>query len=135
MSTPTGETDLKRMLRTLEPTVREGSFVFVSLPSSTLEFPSHEAMIREDEGITLVMRKEEADIVGLLYAFVASWITLSVHSSLDAVGLTAAFSAALTKRGVSCNVLAGYFHDHILVPATRTEDALNCLRELAAGDE
>nr|WP_269151213.1 ACT domain-containing protein [Spelaeicoccus albus] len=66
------------------------------------------------------------------YSFVAGWITLQVHSALDAVGLTAAVSTALATAEISCNVIAGNYHDHLLVPIDRLDDALGVLRELTA---
>ena len=92
---------------------------------------SPEATIREHEGMTAVVRREEADAAGLAYDATFAWITLTVHSSLEAVGLTAAFSAALGDAGISCNVLAGYYHDHLLVPVPQREAAVAVLRELA----
>jgi hypothetical protein len=59
-------------------------------------------------------------------------ITLRVHSSLAAVGLTAAVAAALSDHGISANVVAAYCHDHIFVPADRAEEALAALRSLQA---
>ena len=56
--------------------------------------------------------------------FRAAWITLTVHSDLQAVGLTAAVAEVLTKASISCNVVAAAFHDHIFVPADRAADAL-----------
>ncbi len=73
-----------------------------------------------------------ADARSLPYDFVAGWITLQVHSALDAVGLTAAFSTALAEHGISANVVAGYYHDHLLVPIDDVDRALAALRELAA---
>ena len=87
--------------------------------------------VAEAEGTTLGLPRERADELGLTYAFVASWITLRVHSALDAVGLTAAFAAALTDEGISANVVAGYFHDHLFVPEDRRDDAMRALRDLA----
>ena len=78
-----------------------------------------------------MVRREIADEAGLAYEFVGSWITLTVHSSLDAVGLTAAFSTALAQAGIGCNVLAGRYHDHILVPHAQRENAVAVLRALA----
>jgi hypothetical protein len=69
---------------------------------------------------------------GLEYHFTAAWITLRVHSALDAVGLTAAVSLALTDAGISCNVVAGFHHDHLFVPHTRAADAVRVLEALAA---
>lgn len=88
------------------------------------------AIIRKDEGLTAVLRKADADSCNVSYEYVAAWITLSVHSSLQTVGLTAAFSRALGDAGISCNVLAGYFHDHILVAIDDREQAVDVLHEL-----
>jgi hypothetical protein len=86
--------------------------------------------VREQEGLTLVVEQSEADTAGLSYEYVAAWITLEVHSALEAVGLTAAISKALTDAGISCNVVAGYTHDHLFVPEDRAQDALAALRSL-----
>lgn len=72
----------------------------------------------------VLLRRHDADQTGLPYEFVAGWITLEVRSALDAVGLTSAVSAALTQAGISCNVLAGYHHDHLLVPHDRVPEAM-----------
>jgi uncharacterized protein len=88
--------------------------------------------MHEREGLTLVLPRAQAEAHGLAYDYVAAWITLHVHSSLAAVGLTASFSAALAQAGVSCNVIAGYYHDHLFVPVERAERALSTLRALAA---
>lgn len=122
-----GVTDLEELIRSMRPEARDGEFVIVT--SKTIDLPA-EAVIREDEGTTLVMRREDADAAGIPYDFVAAWITLTVHSSLAAVGLTAAFSTALADAGISCNVLAGFHHDHVLVPSDRRDDALEVLAAL-----
>ncbi len=127
----TGLTDLDEMIATLEPVLRDGEYVFVTVaPDAAGELPA-EATIREDEGVTVVLRREHADAAGLAYDFVARWITLTVHSSLSAVGLTAAFATALGAAGISCNVLAAVHHDHILVPSGEASRALEALRDLA----
>jgi uncharacterized protein len=126
-----GETDLALLLASMRPDVREGEYVFVSL--SGPPDVACEATIAESEGLTCVVRRRIADEKGWPYDFVAGWITLQVHSALEAVGMTAAVSAALTDAGISCNVIAGYFHDHLLVPIDRREDAVRTLRALSAG--
>ena len=72
-------------------------------------------MFKEEEGYTIILKKEMADSLNLEYSFVAAWITLTVYSSLEAVGLTAAFTKALSDEGISCNIVAGYYHDHLFV--------------------
>tara|TARA_R110001592_G_scaffold363371_2_gene685888 strand:- start:22616 stop:22960 length:345 start_codon:yes stop_codon:yes gene_type:complete len=87
--------------------------------------------IRESEGLTLVVPKNKADNKSLSYESVFKGITLSVHSSLDAVGLTAAFSSKLSEHGISANVIAGYYHDHIFVQKELADKAIEALNELA----
>jgi len=87
--------------------------------------------VHEAEGLTLVLREEEAAGAGLPYDGTLEWITLRVHSALDAVGLTAAFSTALAVAGLSANVIAGLHHDHVFVAAGRGHDALRILRALS----
>lgn len=125
-----GETDLRRLLATLQPEVRAGEYVFVSLTAEP--DVACEAVVREAEGITCVVRRETADEQEWPYDFVAGWITLQVHSALESVGMTAAISAALAAESIPSNVLAGYFHDHLLVPSERMPDALAVLHDLSA---
>ena len=78
----------------------------------------------------MVLRKEHADRLGLEYDYVAGWITLRVHSALEAVGLTAAVSATLANGGLSCNVVAGFYHDHLFVPHDSAGQAVKLLEDL-----
>jgi hypothetical protein len=122
------ERDLGQLLASLDPVVQPGEFVFVSVADGR-RLPSR-ATVVEDEGVTHVLARQDADEYGLPYEFIAAWITLRVQSGLDAVGLTAAVAVALAEAGISCNVLAGAFHDHLLVPADRAGDALEVLEAL-----
>ena len=127
-----GERDLARLLATLNVTARAGDVAFVARPAPDPTIVALAlAMVTEDEGVTYVLPCEVADARGLPYDFRAAWLTLGVHSALDAVGLTAAFATALARRGIACNVLAGFHHDHLLVPADRRDDALAVLADLA----
>lgn len=128
-----GETDLKTLLESLHPVIRDGDYVYALWPHGKPLEGGIEAAVREAEGLTVVLRRNEADRLGLAYDFVAAWITLQIHSALEAVGLTAAVSAALTHAGISCNVLAGFHHDHLLVPVAEADRALDVLRLLARG--
>jgi uncharacterized protein len=127
-----GERDLPTLLASMDPVQRPGHFVFVvASDEALLDRLAPEATIREPEGLTAVVRRENADALGLPYDYVAAWITLRVHSALDAVGLTAAVSTALARAGLSCNVIAGYHHDHLLVPVDHAPAALGVLSDLA----
>ena len=127
-----GERDLETLLRSADPEVRPGSFVFVVVhDEALLDQLDPEATVRESEGLTAVVPRERADALGVPYDYLAAWITLRVHSALDAVGLTATVSSALARAGIACNVIAGYHHDHLLVPADRAADALEALSGLA----
>lgn len=89
------------------------------------------ATVLEPEGLSVVVDQAEAERIGLPTTHAYRWITLRVHSSLEAVGLTAAVSAALAEQHISCNVIAGAFHDHLLVPALRADDAMRALQQLS----
>jgi predicted N-acetyltransferase YhbS len=128
----TGEKNLQTLLASIHPVLREGEYVYVLWPHGRPLAAGIEAAVREAEGLTVVLPRTEADQLGLSYDFVAAWITLQVHSELEAVGLTAAVSRALTDARISCNVLAGFHHDHLLVPAPDAARALEALAELSA---
>ncbi|MGO1385040.1 MAG: ACT domain-containing protein [Arachnia sp.] len=126
------ETDLDALLMSMEPERLPGEFVFVVVSDvNALPRVYPLASVMEPEGLSLVLAKEQAEDVGLAFDFVAAWITLRVHSSLHAVGLTAAVSTRLAESGMSCNVIAGFHHDHLLVPHDRADEALTVLRELS----
>ncbi|MDV3441300.1 ACT domain-containing protein [Pseudomonas otitidis] len=127
-----GETALSVLLRSLEPRLDDGDYVFCTLVSDAPTGCTPVASIREAEGLSLILPREQADARDLPYDYVAAWITLQVHSSLAAVGLTAAVAAALAQADISCNVVAGYHHDHLFVPRERAECAVSILRALAA---
>lgn len=126
-----GETDLATMLASLDVERRPGVFTFVAVsdPDATLVASAH-ATVREGALTTLVLTVDDARGAGLDVVTEMAWLTLTVQSSLDAVGLTAAFSRVLGDAGVACNVLAGYHHDHLLVPADQAEHAMSALRSL-----
>ena len=130
-SHPAGERDLTALLTGLSPRLHQGAYVFTTVVGAVPSGIDPVVVVDEDEGRTLVVRKERADELGLPYAFVTAWITLQVHSALDAVGLTAAVSRALTAAGISANVVAGFHHDHLFVPYDRAGAAVEVLRALA----
>jgi len=116
----------------MSPQLNDGEFVFLSFDEA--KYGDYQALkpvasFKEQEGLTLVVPKALADNSRLIYDGVFRYITLQVHSSLSAVGLTAAFSEKLTAHNISANVIAGYYHDHIFVSALDAENAMAALRE------
>ncbi|MGB3735995.1 MAG: ACT domain-containing protein [Ilumatobacter sp.] len=128
-----GEMDLQTMLDSLDVERRPGIFTFVAVevPTPGLLAAAH-AMVEEGTSTTLVLPVESARRAGLPVVVEMAWLSLTVNSSLEAVGLTAAFSKILGDADISCNVLAGYHHDHILVPVDRATDAIAALTQKAA---
>jgi hypothetical protein len=127
---PSGETDLGVLLAAMSPEAQPGEWFFGTVPPGTPV--AAKATVHEAEGLSVVVDRREAERLGLSAAHPYRWITLRVHSSLEAVGLTAAVAAALTEVGISCNVLAGAFHDHLLVPARDLVGAVAALDALSA---
>ncbi len=127
-----GKTNLKELIQSMNPVLNEGAYVFTTV-SSVENIPRDKTIceFKEQEGITVVLEKPLADQLNLPYSYVASWITLNVHSALEAVGLTAAFATELANHDLSCNVIAGYFHDHIFVDIANGAKAIEVLRQLA----
>lgn len=130
-----GETDLSAMLVDFDVVARPDAYVYALLDSSSPLRALSLATVVEDEGLTAVLKQDDADAHGITYDFVASWITLTVHSSLHAVGLTALFSKALSDHNISCNVLAGLHHDHVLVGIGDRDRAISVLRSLRTGGD
>jgi hypothetical protein len=127
-----GETDLHKLIRQMSPTLNPGEYVFCSVDRE--QVPAEwEAVgsFREREGLTVILPRSRADDLGLPYSFVTAWITLDVHSALEAVGLTAAVSQALARASISCNIAAGYYHDHLFVPVAAAGRAMQVLQNLA----
>ncbi len=123
-----GETELGELLAGLAPELLPEEYVFCTLPERNLapEFPAL-ATFQEEEGLSVVLERSGAQRLGFDRGAVMRCISLGVHSSLEAVGLTAAVAGRLAGLGISANVIAAYFHDHVLVPAERAEEALEAL--------
>ena len=115
------------MLASLAIERRDETFTFVPVAGAVALGAGVAALISEAEGTTAVVTVAEAERRGWPVGFRAAWLTVSVHSALEAVGLTAALAAALAARGIPCNVLAGYHHDHLLVPHDRADEAIAAL--------
>ncbi|WP_242084737.1 ACT domain-containing protein [Aestuariivivens sediminis] len=131
-----GEKQLRTLVRHMSPRLNEGTFVFVVTHDlDRIDRTKTLCEIKEPEGTTVILKKDLADQLGLSYDYEASWITLCVHASLEAVGLTALFSNALAEHKISCNVIAGYYHDHLFLPKNDADKAMQVLRDLSASYE
>ncbi len=130
----TGETSLSKLLSSLAPQLRDEEYIFCTVGNGRYgDHPELEpiASFMEAEGLTLVIPKHRADENGILYEGVFRCITLAVHSSLAAVGLTAVIATKLTEYNISANVIAAFYHDHVFIQANHVEEALVALEELA----
>jgi uncharacterized protein len=131
-----GEIDLAKLLRNMKPEMHDGVFVFCSIPADK-EIPAELRpvhLFREREGTTLVLRREEADSAGLSHQFASRLITLTVHSSLEAVGFLAEITGRLAQAGISVNAVSAYYHDHLFVPDHRADEALDILQAMSRPD-
>ncbi|MBQ4812247.1 ACT domain-containing protein [Pseudoalteromonas luteoviolacea] len=129
----TGETNLAVLIASMEPELLAETYVYAVVDESKFESLPINAItgfFREREGITVIVQQQHANTLGLAYEGEYRCITLNVHSSLQAVGLTAAFSSALGDENISANVVAGFYHDHIFVPSRDGDKALACLKSL-----
>jgi uncharacterized protein len=123
--------DLNMLLASMSPELQLGVYVYATVPFSTsLDNIVPLATFREREGLTIIVEESEALKAGIEPLLRAAWITLTVHSDLQAVGLTAAFATALGKANVSCNVVAAAYHDHIFVPIESADAAMVALQQL-----
>ncbi|HGS5808258.1 TPA: ACT domain-containing protein [Vibrio parahaemolyticus] len=129
-----GITDLDELLRSMSPKLVESEFVFCTVSGVLTDYVELNpvATFIESEGLTLVLDKSAAEKAGLSFDGTYSQITLTVRSSLEAVGLTAAVASKLASKGISANVIAAYYHDHIFVQSGKAEAAVSALEEFSA---
>lgn len=129
-----GEKNLATLIASMTPILSEREYVFSTLSDgdeSLLAKLQPIGTFHEQEGLTVIVLHSEAEKHQLHYHGLFQCITLNVHSSLAAVGLTAAVSTKLAQENISANVVAAYYHDHIFVPADDAAKALLCLQDLA----
>ncbi|WP_035990662.1 ACT domain-containing protein [Leptolyngbya sp. KIOST-1] len=128
-----GETNLNQLLATMQPMQRQGEYVFCTLPADQVGTLTSQTigLFHEDEGLTLMLLRSQADAAGLPYDAVFAMITLTVHSSLEAVGFLAAIATQLASHGISVNPVSAFYHDHLFVPVAQAELALALLHELS----
>ena len=126
----TGEMNLATLLRTLTAKLQPDTYVFATLETIPTGMTPRMIFV-EDEGITLICTRAEAQVAGIAYSFPCRMITLEVHSALEAVGFIAHIAARLAAAGMGVNPVAGYFHDHLFIPEGREDDALAVIDAIA----
>lgn len=131
-----GEKELKTLLASMSPSLDDTDWVFavVGEEDAVRLTPHAIASFREAEGLSLVVSQAVADDLKNVSAPM-SRITLEVHSSLEAVGLTAAVTSTLAEEGISANVVAAYYHDHIFVHKASADRALAVLKALSTSTD
>lgn len=128
--------DINKLVSEMTPILNDGTYVFVTVKDwSDIDKEKVICSFKEKEGLTLVLDRKHAETLNLNYESVYAWITLSVHSSLEAVGFTAVFSTALGENNISCNVIAGYYHDHLFVKETDASKAMDVLQNISSEEE
>ncbi len=130
---PEGERNLSTLLTAMAPRLHEETFVFCTVKRGERPPSIHQALMhfREAEGETWILTQDDADTRHLSYHGIWRMITLTVHSSLEAVGFLATLLPILTKAGISTNIVSAFYHDHLFVPASRAQDALSILQSFA----
>lgn len=126
-----GETDLSKLIQGMKPKLHEGEYVFCTLIEDKLPDVTPLCLFQESEGITIILTKQQAESLSLSYSFVSAWITLTVHSGLEAVGFLAVISRELAQVGISCNVVSAYYHDHLFVPVKEAQRAMSVLQAIS----
>ncbi|HSI51861.1 MAG TPA: ACT domain-containing protein [Ideonella sp.] len=125
--------DLHDLCREMTPSIADGVFVFCTF--SDFRLPQGIDPIctfREAEGLTAIIDKSQAEAASVRYTFPCRLITLTVHSSLDAVGFLACITDRLAHAGIACNAVAAFHHDHLFVPEARAAETMEVLRQLSA---
>lgn len=128
-----GEMNLEKLLKTMEPALRDGTFVFAHVPESHVP-AAKECCIQffqEEEGMAAILRKEDALRLGIAAVYESRMITLTIHSSLEAIGFLAAITAKLAAAGISVNPVSAFYHDHLFVPIDKADLAMKLLRQFA----
>lgn len=129
-----GIVGLDELIKSLSPRLQDEVYAFCTVPGSIGDYAALEpvAFMQEEEGLTLILPLSVAKRQNVRFEGMYRQITLNVHSSLEAVGLTAEVSSTLASNGIPANIIAGYFHDHVFVPGDKAEKAMELLEGLAS---
>ena len=126
------ESNLQNMLAAMKPELQPGEYVFAStkVESSNIAQGAIVGWFRESEGISLILERSAAIAAGIEFSFPSRMITLTVHSSLEAVGFLARITESLAAAGISVNAISAYYHDHLFVPLQKADQAMQILHTI-----
>ena len=129
-----GETNLEKLLKSMQPILKEGIFVFAHVPLEKEQLVKDCCVqyFREEEGMASILKKEDAKRLSIEAVYESRMISLMVHSSLDAVGFLAAITAKLASAGISVNPVSAFYHDHLFVPVDKVDLAMELLGEFSS---
>ncbi|MEB3311770.1 MAG: ACT domain-containing protein [Snowella sp.] len=124
-----GETNLDTLLKSMSPILHPEEYVFCTINHNDTNYLPLDpvCIFKEDEGLTLILEREKADVNNFSYSSVFCMITLSVHSSLEAVGFLAAITSKLADFGISVNPVSAYYHDHLFIPTSQANLTMKLL--------
>jgi uncharacterized protein len=127
-----GEKNQIRLQQMMAPDLRPETYVYCTFPDQRLPIGLDPiCTFREAEGLTAIVQQSQAVRANVKHIFEAKLITLTVHSSLEAIGFLALISTHLAKAGIPCNAVAAFHHDHLFIPVDRADDALSLLESLS----
>ena len=130
-----GQTDLKKILESIDPYLVDESFIFMTTDQSLSSISNTLnpiASFKENDGLSIVITQATADKNAITYDSVFSCISLGVHSSLESYGLISTISRELTQNNISTNVFSGYYHDHIFVQSEKADKALEIISKIGS---
>jgi hypothetical protein len=127
-----GEKNQCRLQQMMAPDLRPETYVYCTFADHRLPVTLDPiCTFREAEGLTAIVEKSQAVRANVKHIFEAKLITLTVHSSLEAIGFLAMISTHLAKAGIPCNAVAAFHHDHLFIPVARASDAFSLLESLS----
>lgn len=128
----TAEKKLSKLIASMTPTLTPEVYVFATVERDfNCKGLTPRMQFLEEEGMTLILPKHEAETIGIHYEFPCHMITLNIHSALDAVGFLATITKKLASLNMGVNPVSGFYHDHLFIPEDRAEDAMTALKELS----
>lgn len=127
----TGTTNLQEVLSSMQVSCDGIEYGFANtLDGSQISVDEVLGTFKEGEGLTVIADTKFLNSQNLAYEGPFAKLSIEVHTSLDLVGLTAVLATKLADQGVSANVVAAYYHDHVFVQYGDRNTAIEALASL-----